>query len=224
MRRVFLFDIDFTMIRTNGAGAAAMTETLHDVLGIANGFAGVHFGGRTDRSLLREALTAHGRLDEDFEAFVERFKDRYFPSLDAHLRRLGGDVLPGVPALLDALAGIEDARLGLVTGNFRGAAEIKLRYFDLWHRFPNGGFADDGEDRADVVAAALDRVGAGQEAVYVFGDSVHDIVAAKAHGAVAVGVVTGSETAAALCAAGADVVVPNLADADAVLKALAMAR
>lgn len=221
MTRVFLFDIDLTMIRTNRAGSIAMTEVLHELTGIDDAFAGVEFGGRTDRNLLREALAAHGRLDGDFEPFVERFKERYLPRLAHHLRRRGGVVLPGVERLLEMVAALPDTRLGLATGNFRGAAEIKLRHFGLWHRFAGGGFADDGEDRAELVAAAIQRTSAGvggAHTVYILGDSTHDITAAKANGAVAIGVATGGSSTEMLAATGADFVFEDLSDAEAVLR------
>ena len=222
MPRIFLFDIDLTMIRTQGAGSLAMTEVMRELLGIDDAFVGVRFGGRTDRSLLREALTTHRVQVDDFETFVERFKEAYVPRLAHHLHERGGVVLPGVPELLDAVAALPDARLGLATGNFRRAAEIKLRYFGLWRRFSSGGFADDGEDRVDVVAAAI-RATAGDSGaapVYVFGDSPDDIAAARANGAVAIGVATGGSSPAILAAAGADLVFDDLSDPAAVLRLL----
>lgn len=222
MDRVFLFDIDLTMIRTNRAGGLAMTDVLHEMTGIDDAFAGVEFGGRTDVSLLREALVRHERADRDFDAFVARFKELYLPRLRDYLQERGGVVLPGVPALVDAIAALPRARLGLATGNFRGAAEIKLRHFDLWGWFPDGGFAEDGEERAALVAAAMRRVTGsdGARQVVVFGDSTYDIAAAKANGATAVGVATGGSSAAMLTAAGADLVFDDLADTDTVLRML----
>ena len=223
MTRLFLFDIDLTMIRTNRAGTVAMTETMRELLGIEDAFAGVEFGGRTDSSLVREALSVHGCLDRvgEFHAFVQRFKEQYFPRLARALKERGGVILPGVPELLDRVAALPDARLGLTTGNFRAAAEIKLRYFDLWGRFVDGGFADDGEDRADLVAAAIRRLSApagGAEQVYIFGDSTHDVTAAKANGATAIGVATGGSSAALLTAAGADFVFDDLTEPDTILR------
>ncbi len=221
MGSIFLFDIDLTMIRTNRAGSIAMTETLHELLGIEDGFVGVEFGGRTDRNLLREALLNHGRLNGDFDALLTRFQERYLPRLAHHLEQRGGVILPGVVEMLDATAAVPGAVLGIATGNFRGAAEIKLRYFDLWHRFVGGGFADDGEHRADLVAAAIDRLrplADGVDGVYIFGDSTHDITAAKANGAVAIGVATGGSSAAVLTGAGADFVFDGFGDPDTVLR------
>ena len=46
---------------------------------------------------------------------------------------------------------------GLLTGNIRLGAEIKLRRYGLWDYFETGGFADDSEDRNHIAAAVLER-------------------------------------------------------------------
>ena len=48
----------------------------------------------------------------------------------------------------------EPPAIGLLTGNIRLGAEIKLRHFDLWKEFATGGFADDHEDRDQIAHAA----------------------------------------------------------------------
>jgi phosphoglycolate phosphatase len=221
---VVLFDIDLTMIRTNGAGSGAMTETLKELLDIDDGFAGVDFVGRTDRAILRDALTNHGHIDTDFDVFVATFEQHYLPRLARNLQERRGEVLPGVRETLRAIAAIPGTRLGLATGNFRRAAEIKLRYFELWEHFEDGGFADDGELRADLVAAAMRRMsGAGvtPRACFVVGDSVHDVRAAKDNGATAIAVATGVASTAMLAAAGADLVLSDLSEPSRLLGALA---
>jgi phosphoglycolate phosphatase len=216
MTAVVLFDIDLTMIRTNGAGSGAMTETLKVMLGVEDGFANISFAGRTDRALLREALTNCGKHDHDLETFVPAFEAEYLPRLTRQLGERGGVVLPGVRETLTAVRALPHTRMGLATGNFRRAAEIKLRYFDLWDHFLDGGYADDGEHRHELVAAAVRRLEAHCPAppscVIVIGDSIHDITAATANGAVAVGVATGSASADDLHAAGAHAVFDDLSD------------
>jgi phosphoglycolate phosphatase-like HAD superfamily hydrolase len=220
--KVFLFDIDLTMIRTNGAGSAAMTATMQELAGVEAAFAGVVFAGRTDRALLREALTRCERLDDGFDRFCAAFEERYLVHLAREMEARGGRVLAGVRETIAATTAVPGARLGLATGNFRRAAEIKLRRFDLWRHFEAGGFAEDGEDRAHVVAAAINRTAEGRapEAVFVLGDSTHDVEAARANGAIAIGVCTGDCDEATLRAAGADLVLPDLSDPAMMLRAL----
>lgn len=221
--RVFLFDIDLTMIRTNGAGAAAMDAAMRELTGVADAFAGMVFAGGTDRAFLREALVGCGRHDLAFEDFCTSFEALYLSHLERELSIRGGVVLPGVRETLAAVGRVPGAHIGLATGNFRRAAEIKLRHFGLWGPFIDGGFAEDGEERAHIVAAAIARTAAGLQGrapVYVIGDSARDIEAARANDAVAIGVCTGHADAAELRAAGAALVLPDLSDPGAMLAAL----
>ena len=87
--------------------------------------------------------------------------------------------------------------LGLLTGNIRLGAEIKLRHFKLWDVFQTGAFGDEHEDRGQIAALALERgsriVGAalrGDE-VLVIGDTPLDIRCARSIGARALAVATG---------------------------------
>lgn len=224
MSHLFLFDIDLTLIRTRGVGSAAMNEVMAAMLGVADAFAGVDFGGRTDRAIIRDALRNHGRTlaDEQFEAFVAEFEARYIPALDRSLAARGGTVLPGVRETLDVVSALPDVRIGVATGNFRRAAAAKLRHFGLDGYFQDGGFADDAEDRAELVRIAIGRLGGAVDggSIFVIGDTAHDILAALANGAVAIGVATGSSTPAMLAAVGAAHVFDDLSRPDDVLRAL----
>jgi phosphoglycolate phosphatase-like HAD superfamily hydrolase len=196
------------------------------MLGIDDAFAGVDFSGRTDRAILRDALRNHERFPADeagFEAFVAEFEAAYVPLLCEALVDRGGVLLPGVRETLDAVAALQDARVGVATGNFRRAADAKLRYFELDGYFAGGGFADDAEERAALVGIAIERLGGaagGPYRVFVIGDTAHDIRAAVENNAVAVGVATGSSSPALLAAAGAAHVFNDLSEPEALLRIL----
>ena len=145
--------------------------------------------------------------------------DVFLDELERLLAERGGFILPGVRETLDAIAALPDVRLGLATGNFRRAAAVKLRYFGLDHYFADGGFADDAEDRALLVRTAIERLGGGSP-VLVIGDTAHDIMAARANGAVAVGVATGASTPEMLAAAGAAHVFNDLSRPEELLRVL----
>jgi phosphoglycolate phosphatase len=225
MSHLFLFDIDLTLIRSPGVGSAAMNQVMHDLIGVTDAFAGVDFGGRTDRAIIRDALRNHGRAPEDgdFEAFVAEFESRYIPVLEAMLAERGGWILPGVQDTLAAVSSLPEVRVGVATGNFRRAAFAKLRYFQLDTYFQDGGFADDAEDRGELVRVAIERLGGaagGDYGVFVIGDTAHDIIAAQVNGAVAVGVATGSSSPEKLAAAGAAHVFTDLSQPEIMLRAL----
>lgn len=215
MIRLVLFDIDGTLIATGGAGVRAFGEVARSVFGRADVIGRLSFAGRTDPSIVREFLSGSGLPVSD-EAF-RRFFDHYVFWLDHHLERLSGRVLPGVPEALRALGAMpERPLLGLLTGNIRLGAEIKLRHFGLWDPFVVGAFGDDHEDRNVLAAVARDRGAAwlgrrleGDE-VLVIGDTPLDIACARAIGARCLAVATGGVTLEALREHRPTWVVPSL--------------
>jgi phosphoglycolate phosphatase-like HAD superfamily hydrolase len=212
---LILFDVDLTLIRTNLAGRAAMTEAFRGLFGVDDATAGISFDGRTDRAIFEEAIALHGLANGDLPAVYERVIRAYLEALPAALAARSGGVLPGVEALLDALRG--RAAVGLATGNMRLGAKAKLAHFGLWERFAAGGFGDDTPVRAHLVRLAIENLAAAAgvdpdpgQAV-VIGDTPLDVEAARLAGARAMGVATGSYTVEGLRESRADFVVPDLA-------------
>lgn len=196
MVRLVLFDIDGTLIRTGGAGVRAFDRTGELEFGIRNGTAHMRFAGRTDTSLVREFFNSHGI--QHTPANVERFFRCYVFLLDEYLRHSTGRICTGVQRFLDDLSMLTPPPVvGLLTGNIRLGAEIKLRHFDLWHPFIVGAFGDDHEDRNELAKIALTR-GAmslrqnltGPE-VLVVGDTPADIICGRAIGAKILALSTG---------------------------------
>lgn len=219
-----LFDVDQTLLYSGGAGSRAMRLAFERLYGIEDGFKRVEFSGRTDWSILRDAMAQHGLLDgrdeDHFRREMARFQETYVALLPVTLREAqAGRVLPGVPELINALAAHRDARLGLATGNFRQAAFLKLRHFSLDQRLTDGGFGDDAEDRAALVRVAIERVSGGAPGeVWVIGDTPLDIQAAHANGARALAVATGRCSVEQLLAAGADAAIQDLSETQDVLR------
>src|SRR2546427_12365932 len=96
--RLFLFDIDGTLVSVRGAGRSALARALEETYGTAGAIDRYDFRGRTDLRIVHDLMTDAGvdadrirsRLDDCFEAYVRE------------LARLIGDgsrvrVLPGSP-------------------------------------------------------------------------------------------------------------------------------
>jgi phosphoglycolate phosphatase len=224
---LLLFDIDGTLLLSGRAGLRAMTRAFDTTFGITNAFEGQHFAGRTDSYLVSRALQAAGLPDTPEQH--QRFKANYIPLLAEEIEHPGTGhkgLMPGARELLEALDLFPDAHMALLTGNYREAAEIKLQHFEIWHFFEWGAFSDDAADRNALVPIACSRAETYDippeaiERVIVIGDTPHDIECARAAGAKSIAVATGGYTVEQLREFGADAVLKDLADTEAVLAVL----
>jgi len=223
--RIVLFDVDGTLLWTDGAGRRAVHRALKDVLGIEHPAAGFRFDGRTDPEIVRLLAAAAGRPHES--AVVADVLAHYVGLLDDELSRPGHKttVYPGVLELIAALERRSDCVVGLLTGNIAEGARRKLRSGGLdIARFRVGAFGSDHEVRAELPAIAQRRAremgleAAGKEIV-IIGDTPADVTCGRAIGARAIGVATGSYTVPDLIAAGAYAAFQNLSDTAAVVAA-----
>lgn len=203
MTRLILFDIDGTLIRTGGAGVRAFARVAERLYGIPDGTRGIRFHGRTDGSIVQEFLQAHGLPDS--EASRRHFLEAYVFLLDEELHRHPGELCPGIASLLQAAPQVPHLPvLGLLTGNIRLGAGLKLAAHGLATSFVLGAFGDDHLDRNALAQIALERGSrhlgcrlSGEE-VLVVGDTRADVECARAIGARCLAVATGGETLAGL--------------------------
>jgi phosphoglycolate phosphatase-like HAD superfamily hydrolase len=229
--RLVLWDVDHTLLDAGGAGVALLRQAFTELFGCPFP-ATPPMAGRTDRAIELEILTRAGLADPaaQLPAF-QRLAAGLAPEF-GELVRSGGRVLPGAAEALAAVAALADGSTGpvqsVLTGNLRAIARVKLAALGL-DRFLDlqvGAYGDDHEVRADLVplarasAAAAYRADFGGDATVLIGDTPLDVEAARLTGARSVGVASGGFTVAELAAAGADVVLPSLADTPAVLAAL----
>jgi phosphoglycolate phosphatase-like HAD superfamily hydrolase len=222
---VCLFDIDGTLISSGGAGKAALEAALADEFGIPRMTDRLVLSGRTDRAICRDLFRFHA-LDETPEN-LRRLTAAYLRHLPNCLNSKSGQVLPGVAALLERLCGRGDVLVGLLTGNTRAGARVKLGHFGLYEFFALGGFGDDHFDRDDVAREALEAVrrhgnGFGRiDRVWVIGDTPLDVRCARAIGARAAAVATGWHPAGELAACEPDLLFTDLSNPGKLLDMLA---
>jgi phosphoglycolate phosphatase-like HAD superfamily hydrolase len=217
--RLFLFDIDGTLVRLNGAGRRALASAFEELFGMsdaAEAMERIRFDGCTDRAILAEAVRRMHLDADEFARRGEEFEACYLRHLKGRIRGdQGPGVLPGVRELLETLQR-QGAALGLLTGNTEAGARAKLEPFGLNPFFPAGAFGSDHHDR--VVLADLAHRRMEQQAgrpfaahdVYVVGDSVMDVRCGRAHGYRTVAVTTGWTSCDDLAAEGPDHLVEDL--------------
>ncbi len=217
-KRLLLWDIDGTLITTGAAGQRAIIRATAQWFGNDGDLSGVEIAGRTDAGIAHQILEKH--REPITEEKVAAFLDLYLKFLEEELPRSKGSVLPGVRQLLEKFAPRPDTALGLLTGNLKRGAQLKLAHYQLWHFFDFGAFADDHHDRNELGAFALER--AEQETgikfspgqVDVIGDTGHDIACGKAFGARTIAVSTGSWSRENLAAQKPDFLFDDLGNVD----------
>lgn len=225
--KLVLFDIDGTILWSDGAGRRAMTEALMAVFGGA-GPTDYHYDGKTDPQIVRDLMRASGHTDETIDQRIDPLMLRYLGGLERELA--GGTrahVFDGVRDLLDLLEARDDIVLGLLTGNLREGAAIKLgaAAIDI-RRFKVGAFGSDHHARAELPALAQLRakeelgVDIPGDHIYVIGDTPADITCGQAIGARAIAVATGRYTPEELARHRPYALFPSLADTQAVMRVI----
>jgi phosphoglycolate phosphatase-like HAD superfamily hydrolase len=200
--KLVLFDIDGTLLLSDGAGRRAIMRALLEVYG-ATGPTDYRFDGKTDPQIVRDLMRMAGLDDERIDGGMTDVFERYVECLHEELRapEHRPSALPGVTELLDALGQETRVTLGLLTGNLHRGAQAKLDAVGIGTgRFRVGAYGSDHEQRPELPAVALARARAelgiafeGTQVV-VIGDTPADLTCGRGVGAGAIGVATGRFT------------------------------
>ena len=227
--KLVLFDIDGTLLWTDGAGRSAIRTALSAEMGSTGPIEGFRFDGKTDPQIVHELLRAFGNPHAESGAHVQAVCDRYVEMLEGELAsgRRTPHVFPGVWELLDLIERRDDAVLGLLTGNLAAGARLKLASVGMeFDRFRVGAFGSDAAERGELPAIAAARAAelVGEpptgEDIVIIGDTPADVTCGAGVGARAFAVATGSYGVAELAAAGAYAVFEDLLDTEGVLEAI----
>lgn len=224
--KLLLFDLDGTLINTGGAGTRALDRAFRALYGCPCAFDGIPLAGKTDRFIIRQVFeNTFGRLASDLD--IDEASDKYLSYLGDEVSRSPGYcVLDGAREIVQALDGRSDVVLALGTGNLEKGARIKMEPSGLNRYFRIGGFGSDAEDRREVLRTAVQR---GErfanrqflpKEVIVIGDTVLDVWAGKALGAVTVAVGRGHDNGEVLRACKPDVYLESLSEIEAIFRIL----
>jgi phosphoglycolate phosphatase len=233
---LLLFDIDGTLLNTEGAGMRAFSSAFEQLyptqVAAYGGVPGIDFAGSTDSGIVMGMFAELGIADSISQR--ERFYASYLGFLRHNLGEPGttGSLLDGVTGLLGQLTGdhyVARVLPGLLTGNIAAGARIKTDYYGISGYFRFGSYGDDHHDRNQLGPVAVNRasdlLGRDLSAapVTVIGDTVKDIRCARAFGARVVAVASGSISAGELAGHDPDVLLETLSDVTEVLSLLGIA-
>ncbi|MGA7670846.1 MAG: HAD family hydrolase [Nitrolancea sp.] len=228
MRGLILFDIDGTLLQAGDRDhQRAFVSAMKQVYDRPATLDGVPLAGMLDSQIARLALSRQGltddEIDADLEKMIETMGEHYAEAI-AEQSRIER-VLPGVVEIAERLRGASYA-LGVLTGNARSVARVKLTASGIQQYFPFGAFGDSARERGHLVEVAWHeaesrygvRFAANQ--TLLLGDTPRDIEAAKANDARVIAVATGRFSVDDLREHEPDVVFANLSDVDEVVSAI----
>jgi phosphoglycolate phosphatase len=229
---LILWDVDHTLIENGGVSKETYSLAFEQLMGRAPA-APPKTDGRTDFQVMRELFAdnpppaSQEMSDFEIEAALASAIEGVSPGL---LDR--GYVLPGAEEALARLSEVATVIQSVLTGNIERNAQVKLNTFRL-DRFIDlevGGYGSDNIVRSKLVDIAREKtfrkygVRFGRSSTVIIGDTVRDVQTAHEGDAKIIAVASGITNEATLADAGADKVVPSLADTDAFLSMLVEVR
>ncbi|MDX8055158.1 haloacid dehalogenase-like hydrolase [Lentzea sp. BCCO 10_0798] len=219
LRRLVLWDIDHTLLQSRGMGREMYERAIPRAFGQPfQQLADV--SGRTEVDIIVETLKLHGiePTDAATRKLVDALVDSYEAGRDEFALR--ARVLSGAREALAALESEPTVHQGVLTGNLRAVARIKLvalgleQFLDL----ETSSYGDDHSDRAELVTIARERAAQqldtqfGPSDTVLIGDTPRDVAAALTAGVQIIAVASGQSDVEELRAAGAINVLENLSD------------
>ena len=151
--KLVLFDIDGTLLWTDGAGRRAIQRALVDEAGTAGPIDTYRFDGKTDPQIVQDLLSLAGHAGAENASVIRAVCRRYVDHLRTELERPAQTtrLMVGIADLLAALEPHEAGRralVGLLTGNVAPGADLKLRSAGLDPaRFCVGAYGSDSARR-----------------------------------------------------------------------------
>ena len=194
--------------------------------------------GRSESEIFFDALALNAadlNAGGEAERLLEPFSAALAGALEARRDDLirEGQLMPGATEAVAAVAKLDGPGNKTVptvlTGSSRPNAMLKLRAFGLdgYVDFDIGGYGNEAYPKGTLLRVARERasdkhkVTFGEDVTVYVADSPRDVDAARIGGARSLAVASGRATAAELRDAGADAVLPDLTDTEAVVTLVA---
>ena len=215
-----LFDIDGTLLLSDGVGRRSLEIALERVCGCPINSEMVSFSGRTDPAIVRDILIQNGLNPKSVEQLIPACLHAYATLMSSSIEPANITILPGVRTLLNWMNEHSGVQLGVLTGNLESTAAMKLAAGELHPYFSIGAYGSDNEERNHLPAVAHERAQAHwdinfqPEQLVIIGDTQHDIGCAQYFGALSIAVPTGQISSHELQACKPDLLVEDLTEID----------
>ncbi|MBC8202214.1 MAG: HAD hydrolase-like protein [Planctomycetes bacterium] len=212
---LILFDIDGTMLSSEGIGIRSIEEAAEQLFEMPCSLEGIQVGGRLDPLIWNDVCDMHGI--KNTPELHEKFREVYTRTLQQNIENVCVEVLPGISGLLEACYEMNHVTMGLVTGNYEETGKLKLQAAGIDHSiFVANAWGTDGRVRSDLPPVAI-KQHRNDGSVVLIGDTVHDIASGQGAGCRVIAVCTGSDDRATLARSTPDLLLEDLADTEAVL-------
>ncbi|MBD3230116.1 MAG: HAD hydrolase-like protein [Candidatus Lokiarchaeota archaeon] len=208
MPHLILFDIDGTLVKGNKAHLEAFNYVFREIFGVKDAdIEEIEHHGLTDELIIRIIMKRHGIRPKEIDEKINEVKTNMIKYYQLKLPEFPVSIVPGTRTFLEEIK--EEAVLGLITGNLKDIARIKLNSVDLWDYFSVGGFGSENTERFRLIEYAIKRavklkdVKFNKNEIIIFGDTPRDIGAAKKLNLNVIGIASGKYSENALKDAGA---------------------
>ena len=186
-----IWDIDGTLLNTNGAAAIPFALAVSDFVGKDLVIDRKQLSGFTDYEIARHLLS---QVDiEPTMQDISKILDNYSDRISSHLKKGKVEIVNNIELTLDRLHNRPGFEMAIGTGNFHRGAQIKLNHVGLLKYFKNENFFCASEQfwsRDAIIKQAKISLKQNQIGV-VIGDSPRDILSAKASGLKNISVTSG---------------------------------
>ena len=212
---LILFDIDGTILTSEGVGIRSIEQAAGQIFGKSCSLDGIQVGGRLDPLIWEDVCEKYCK--ENTEVLHEKFRRIYIEILKVNVETCTVQVLPGVQQLLKACNVLDNVTMGLVTGNYQETGLMKLVAAGIdTTMFVANAWGTDGATRMNLPPAAIAQH-VKDETVVLIGDTVHDVTSGQSAGCKVIAVCTGSHDCVTLSASKPDLLLEDLSDTEAVL-------
>jgi phosphoglycolate phosphatase-like HAD superfamily hydrolase len=194
IRTKLIWDIDGTLLRTNGAAAIPFSKAVSDFAGVNVEIDRKNLSGFTDYEIAMHLLDSHNISFEMKN--ITQILNEYVRNLPQSLETIGVEIINTIDQVLEKLFQTPDIDLLIGTGNCLAGAKVKLEHVNLKKFFLDKDFYVSSEidwNRDMIIQKAKNSLSINEIGI-VIGDSPRDIKSAKKSGLYVIAVPTGAHS------------------------------